>query len=371
MSLNDLHQVDHGELHDLIVDIGSEQSIMTWGPPGIGKSATIEELSKFLGMRYAQFIGSQINPEDMAVPLVDPTTGTTRLCPPYRIFGGEEGSQPILILIDEINAAEPDVQRAFFQLVNERRIGDRDLPRGSIVVGAGNMIATNSVARPLAGPLMNRFYHVRLTLKDTKSWLDWAADPSRKIHPIMMDYISQHGVKTLIGSPRGDDEIATSPRSWAALGKVLSSRCFEIDKKIELVREKVITPGKFQGHVARVAGGAVHAEDAEHFARWWAMQLSTIDLGRILSGEEKFPLDQAETLTAVALIEQLRKRLGSELPTLRTELKPSGQKLAGAALRILQQLQLARPELVRSVIADENVPGWFLDEIATEPSRAN
>ena len=57
----------------------------------------------------------------------------TEFCPPRAILRAE----PFLLFIDELNSAVPDVQKAFYSLILDRRLGDYELPEGSRVVGAG------------------------------------------------------------------------------------------------------------------------------------------------------------------------------------------------------------------------------------------
>lgn len=360
----ELIALDHDELHSLIQEVGQIQSIMVWGPPGIGKTEGIETFARSMDMRFVQLLGSQMNPEDLQVPLIDPASGTTRMCPPHRILGKEYADQPLVLLIDEINAAEPDMMRAYFQVVNERRIGDLELPGGSIVIGAGNPLNTNSVARPMPAPLMDRFYHVALTLKDTTSWLAWTAD--KKIHEAVTSYVREQGVRTLLGEARGDNQIGTSPRAWARLGRVLGTQALGIDQALERVQGGHLSTGRFQAHVAQVARGAVWGNDAEHFARWWAMRLTTVDLRRVLSGEIPFPTDPADAMTALALIEQLRRRLAAELPRFEHDLSAATRELAARARTLIERVAQPAPELVRSVLADARIPSWYLDTLVND-----
>ena len=46
--------------------------------------------------------------------------------------------EPYCLFLDELNACTQEVQKAFYSLIHEQRIGEYELPKGSIVVGAGN-----------------------------------------------------------------------------------------------------------------------------------------------------------------------------------------------------------------------------------------
>ena len=67
-----------------------------------------------------------------------------------------------MLFLDELNAAAPDVQKAFYSLILDRRIGSYELPAGSVVIGAGNRATDEALARPMASALVNRLVHVHL-----------------------------------------------------------------------------------------------------------------------------------------------------------------------------------------------------------------
>ncbi|HEX2129939.1 MAG TPA: hypothetical protein VHH15_00140 [Actinophytocola sp.] len=67
-------------------------------------------------------------PEDLiGVPRI--VDGRSRFCPPEQIAR----DSPYVLFLDELNAASPDVQKAFYSLILDRRIGSYELPAGSHV----------------------------------------------------------------------------------------------------------------------------------------------------------------------------------------------------------------------------------------------
>lgn len=57
-------------------------------------------------------------------------------------------------LLDELNACSQEVQKAFYSLIHERRIGEYHLPQGSIVIGAGNRAQDGPLLRLCPLPLL-------------------------------------------------------------------------------------------------------------------------------------------------------------------------------------------------------------------------
>jgi len=55
-------------------------------------------------------------------------------------------AEAVLPVLDELNASSAEVQKAFNSLILDRRIGEYELPEGSVVIGAGNR-STDNVRR--------------------------------------------------------------------------------------------------------------------------------------------------------------------------------------------------------------------------------
>ena len=52
-----------------------------------------------------------------------------------------------------------EVQKAFYSLIHERRVGEYHLPGGSIVVGAGNRTEDSAIIKTMSSALINRMFH--------------------------------------------------------------------------------------------------------------------------------------------------------------------------------------------------------------------
>jgi len=355
LNLDHIPAVDHDGLKDLLIGMGTVQTLMIWGPPGVGKSQLIEQFAAELGMPMSLLLGSQMSPEDLAVPLIDPASYTTRLCPPATLMRPEPG----VVFIDELNGAEPDVMRAFFPVINERRIGEHFFPPGTVVVCAGNPTSHNSVARPIPAPLMNRMYHVQLKITSTRGWLEWAAGAG--IHPLIHGFIAETGLKSLLGSkPGDDDQIATTPRSWE-----IASRAIYGWGRAAMQNEGTREHAQL---LQRVISGAVAQKEAEEFGAWLTRRSQGISLQAILRGEEKLPDPGKDRALVAHLIALLRARLAHELPRLEAELRGEARTFVDQATYFIQQLASAAPELSASLLSDPKIPAWFLDRVLTRLS---
>ena len=127
------HPLTPSQLSEFLLQVATVRPVFIWGPPGIGKSALVQQFAADVGLDCVSLLGSQLAPEDLiGVPQIE--AGVSRFCPPSMIARQE----PYCLFLDELNACSQEVQKAFYSLIHERRIGDYRLPEGSIVIGAGN-----------------------------------------------------------------------------------------------------------------------------------------------------------------------------------------------------------------------------------------
>ena len=154
------------QLSDFLLNVAVVRPVFIWGPPGIGKSALVERFADEVGLPCVSLLGSQLAPEDLiGVPQI--VDGRSRFCPPVAIARTE----PYCLFLDELNACSHEVQKAFYSLIHERRIGEYHLPEGSVVIGAGNRAQDSAIVKPMSSALMNRMIHVHLKVSH-RDWLE-------------------------------------------------------------------------------------------------------------------------------------------------------------------------------------------------------
>ena len=208
------------ELVELLVTLPAERTPFVWGPPGIGKSALVREAGELLSLPCVTLLGTQIAPEDLiGVPRIRTLEGgvhATEFCPPRAILRRD----PFLLFIDELNSAVPDVQKAFYSLILDRRLGDYELPAGSRVVGAGNRVEDRALVRPMATALANRMVHVALA-PDAEAWLAWGATAG--LHPLVLAFVRARPDRLFELPPTDGTPAYPTPRAWHMLADALAT----------------------------------------------------------------------------------------------------------------------------------------------------
>jgi MoxR-like ATPase len=210
--MNTVVTVTQNQLSDFLLNVALVRPVFVWGPPGIGKSSLVREFADHVGLPCVSLLGSQLAPEDLiGVPQI--VDGVSRFCPPSMIARRD----PYCLFLDELNACSHEVQKAFYSLILERRIGEYVLPEGSIVIGAGNRAQDNAIVKPMSSALLNRMVHVHLTVSH-RDWLAWAHLCG--IHQLVVEYV-QTRPDHLWSQPPKHEEPFSTPRSWHMLSDAL------------------------------------------------------------------------------------------------------------------------------------------------------
>ena len=153
------------QVEALALAVAANLPVLLWGEPGIGKSATLQQLAAGLDLPMETVIASVHEPSDFAgLPIVgdNPATDGVPMAPPdWAVRLARTGSG--LVFFDELSSAPPAVQAALLRVVLERRVGSLQLPGPVRIVAAANPPVSAADGWHLAPPLANRFVHLQWT----------------------------------------------------------------------------------------------------------------------------------------------------------------------------------------------------------------
>ncbi|WP_433511393.1 ATP-binding protein [Nonomuraea sp. CA-143628] len=337
------------QLPELLLHVAVVRPVFLWGAPGIGKSSLVREFADSLGLDCVTLLGTQLAPEDL-IGVPELINGRSRFAPPESIARAE----PYCLFLDELNASAPEVQKAFYSLILDRRIGAYELPAGSVVIGAGNRATDNALARPMASALINRLVHVHLRAAPD-DWLKWAA--ANGIHPWIVDYLGQRP-DHLWSAPPKTEEPFSSPRAWHMLSDVLTSYGDDVADET----------------LAMLAFGTLTANHASAFRAYVKTVRHAYDLNAVIKGEAPWPRRPEERDLLYFLAEAFRARLVKELPVDKRGASSRGRDLGFRAKTLLVELAEISLECAQLVIAsDANgapaLPTWFLVEVGRDVPR--
>src|SRR5215471_3793460 len=157
------------EAKQLIQCMAHEQSFLLLSAPGVGKSEMVYQAAAEANLPCRSLLGTQIAPEDVSgVPFI--VGERSVFCPPRVLL--PENPEPFCLFLDELPACTPDVQKAFYSLLLERRLGEYPLPPGTWVVAAGNRAEDRALVRTISSALINRVLILQVRI-DVPEWLTW------------------------------------------------------------------------------------------------------------------------------------------------------------------------------------------------------
>jgi len=202
-----------------------KRPLFLWGPPGIGKSELVENITKDLGGYMIDLRLGQMEPTDIrGIPFYNKDSGKMDWAPPVELPDDELASQyPVVVLfLDELNSAAPSVQSAAYQLILNRRIGKYVLPDNVVMVAAGNRESDKGVTYRMPTPLANRFIHQEMKV-DFASWQEWAV--LNKIHKDVVGYLSFAKQDLYDFDAKSASRAFATPRSWSFVSELLDDEC--------------------------------------------------------------------------------------------------------------------------------------------------
>lgn len=342
--------VTQEDLLEILLNVAPVRPVFIWGAPGIGKSALVEQFAEEVGLPCVSLLGSQLAPEDIiGIPQI--RGNTSEFLPPKMIARNE----PYVLFLDELNACSQEVQKAFYSLIHEKRIGEYHLPEGSIIIGAGNRSQDSAIVKIMSSALINRMFHVQMRA-DARQWIKWAEGAG--IHPWVINYLIQRP-DHLFSEPPKTEEPFSTPRSWHMLSDALTEYG---------VGKRDISPDTLR----MLSYACLSPAHAGMFLAFTKNIRNQHMLDDIIAKEAKWPSDPKDRDVLYFLAQSFRAKLLQELPKSKQEISPNLLSFIYRAKAMIKELSTINFEIAQmTVSADEGevLPDWFMVEIIRDLPR--
>lgn len=212
-------KINTAELNYMLERTPATHNIMLTGRHGIGKSEILTAYFAQKGMKVITlFLGQMSDPGDL-IGLPDKSGELTVFRPPYWFpLGGE----PVVLFLDELNRARPEVLQTIMDLTLNRKLAGRALPEGSRVIAAINE-GDEYQLTDLDPALVSRFNIFRFE-PTVDEWLRWAEESG--VDARVTEFIRENH-EWLDKDPQQDEENDTGldkmpdRRSWKRVSDVI------------------------------------------------------------------------------------------------------------------------------------------------------
>ena len=218
------------EIGNYVIPIEKHRPVFLVGPPGIGKTAIMEQIASELGVGLLSYSMTH-HTRQSAIGLP---------CISHKVYAGKEysiteytmseiiasvydlmessGVQEGILFLDEINCVSETLAPLMLQFLQYKVFGRHRVPEGWIVVTAGNPPEYNDSVREFDVVTLDRLKKIEVE-PNLDVWKEYAYQVG--IHPAVMTFLDIkktyfYSVETTI-----DGKSFVTPRGWEDLSKML------------------------------------------------------------------------------------------------------------------------------------------------------
>ena len=186
------------DLGNYVIPVEKQRPVLLIGPPGIGKTAIMEQLASELGIGLISYsMTHHTRQSAIGLPFIS-----------RKVYGGEEcdvteytmseiiasvydlmettGVKQGILFLDEINCVSETLSPLMMQFLQYKVFGGHRLPEGWIVVTAGNPSEYNDSAREFDIVTLDRLKKIEVE-PDFEAWKEYAS--AAHMHQAVMSFL--------------------------------------------------------------------------------------------------------------------------------------------------------------------------------------
>lgn len=218
------------EYGEYVIPQVRQRPVLLLGAPGIGKTQIMEQIARECGIGLVAYtITHHTRQSAIGLPFVSKQT-----------FGGREytvteytmseivasvyekmektGLKEGILFIDEINCVSETLAPAMLQFLQCKTFGSHEIPRGWIIVAAGNPPEYNKSVREFDVVTMDRVKKIEVE-PDFAVWKEYAL--MQQLHPAVISYLNTRTGNFYKMETTVDGRKFATPRGWEDLSQML------------------------------------------------------------------------------------------------------------------------------------------------------
>lgn len=213
-----------------VIPVEKQRPLLLIGPPGIGKTAVMEQLASELGIGLISYsMTHHTRQSAIGLPFISRRTYGGReydvteytmseiIASVYDLME-ETGVREGILFLDEINCVSETLSPLMLQFLQYKVFGGHRIPDGWIIVTAGNPPEYNESAREFDPVTLDRLKKIDVE-PDYEAWKEYAV--SAGVHPAVMSFLSSKRNCFYSVETSADGRSIVTPRGWEDLSKML------------------------------------------------------------------------------------------------------------------------------------------------------
>ena len=343
------------EFGEYEIPLERQRPIFLMGPPGIGKTAIMEQIAQELGVGLVSYsMTHHTRQSAIGLPFiakknyggkeysVSEYTMSEIIASVYDLME-ETGVKEGILFLDEINCVSETLAPAMLQFLQFKVFGRHRVPDGWIVVTAGNPPEYNNSVREFDIVTWDRLKRIDIE-PDYKAWKEYAAETM--VHGAIRSYLDIKESDFYRVESTVDGRTFVTARGWSDLSDMLrlyEKNGLKVDAElvIQYLQNKEVAKGfalyydlynKYRSdyQIGRIFAGEADEEVLSR-AREAKFDEKLSLLGLLLSGlEEKFAAVETEEKVAESLLAAAKELRGAGDDALAALIAEKKEELAAA-----------------------------------------
>lgn len=207
-----------------------QRPILLIGPPGIGKTAIMEQAAKSCGVGFVSYTMTHHTRQSaIGLPFIEHRTfdGREYAVTEYTISEiiasvfrciEESGCREGLLFLDEINCVSETLAPTMLQFLQTKTFGSHRLPEGWILAAAGNPPEYNKSVREFDIATLDRLKYIEVEA-DYDAWRAYALEMN--IHGAILSYLDTHRDRFYLLKQSYSSKSFATARGWEDLSCLL------------------------------------------------------------------------------------------------------------------------------------------------------
>ena len=215
-----------------LVPLRQQRPILLIGPPGIGKTAIMEQIAEECGVGLVAYTMTHHTRQSaMGLPeictrgiegkMVHTTEYTmSEIIASIYDCMEQTGKKRGILFLDEINCVSETLAPVMLQLLQDKKFGNQRIPDDWLIVAAGNPPEYNKSVREFDVATLDRVRKIEV-VPELSVWLSYAE--KNQIHGAVTTYLMAHSDHFYSVSQEADEKRFVTARGWEDLSAVLKS----------------------------------------------------------------------------------------------------------------------------------------------------